>query len=157
MLATFVSIITVLGVTVVSFGPLMIANSNQTAPINIEAEAVETKVYPNNDASEYATFPLTEQERADGVLDEALWYSNLGKCLTDNNFVFYGMDTCPHCTDQKYTLSDGFRYVNYVECSVEKEKCAEAGISRVPTWVYPGGKKTGHLTTVELSELSGCY
>lgn len=88
---------------------------------------------------------------ASGVLDD------FAKCLTEKNVVMYGTKTCSWCRKQKEDLGSSFQYVNYVECSVETQKCIDEKIISTPTWVWSDEERTeGYMTLKELSEKSSC-
>lgn len=88
---------------------------------------------------------------ADGVLDGFV------KCLAEKNIVMYGTETCSWCRKQKEDLGSSFQYLNYVECSVETQKCVDEKITATPTWVFPDSERVeGYLTLEELSAKSSC-
>ena len=96
---------------------------------------------------------------AAGVLD------NFAQCLAAKGATMYGAYSCPHCQNEKAAFGDSFKYVNYVECTVETDKCTAAGIEGVPTWIFPdtsagsaqGGRKfVGEQGLQNLAEESGC-
>ena len=79
------------------------------------------------------------------------------QCIAQKNITMYGLATCPHCQNQKAEFGPSFKYVNYVECTQQAEKCTAEGIEQVPTWVFPDGKKVvGEQTLQQLSDISGC-
>lgn len=88
---------------------------------------------------------------ASGVFDD------FAKCLTEKNIVMYGTNSCSWCRKQKEDLGNSFQYVNYVECSVETQKCIDQKIQGTPTWIWPDGKRIEkYLTLEELSQESSC-
>lgn len=89
---------------------------------------------------------------AEGVLD------NFAKCLTDKKAVMYGNYNCPHCQNEKKAFGDSFRFILYVECTQEPKECVDAGITKVPTWIFSNGEKLiGEQGLYNLSQKSGCY
>jgi protein-disulfide isomerase len=80
----------------------------------------------------------------------------LAKCLTDKGVVMYGSKYCPHCRNQKEMFGDAFQYVNYIECTEERQKCMDAGITGVPAWIIDGNKYEGVQPLEKLAELAGC-
>ncbi len=86
----------------------------------------------------------------------------LAKCLSENNVIMYGAYWCPHCTNQKEMFGGSFQHINYIECSLpnragQTQQCADAGIKSYPTWEFKDGtRKTGELSVLQLSQLSGC-
>ena len=78
------------------------------------------------------------------------------KCLTEKNATMYGTYWCSHCKVQKAEFGDAFQFVDYVECTVDTDKCTADGISGFPTWIINGTKYEGRQPLVELSNLTGC-
>ena len=68
-------------------------------------------------------------------------YDEVAKCLTKEGFVMYGADWCHNCLQQKKDFGDSFKYINYVECTQQPDKCQEDGIEGYPTWTLPDGTK----------------
>ncbi len=63
------------------------------------------------------------------------------KCLSEKGVTMYGVDWCPHCQNEKKEFEDSFKYVNYVECPKEPQKCLALGIEGYPTWIFADGKR----------------
>lgn len=79
------------------------------------------------------------------------------RCLTSKGATMYGAVWCSHCQNEKNAFGGSFRYVQYVECSKEPKKCAEAGIDSYPTWIFPGGEKlVGEQGIYRLAKISEC-
>ena len=57
-------------------------------------------------------------------------------CLAENGVTLYGAEWCGHCKDQKAMFGSAFKNLDYVECTIEQQKCADAGISGYPSWVF---------------------
>jgi len=82
---------------------------------------------------------------------------NFAKCLASKNITMYGTYNCPHCLNEKKAFGSSFQYVSYVECTREPDKCVKAGITEVPTWAFPDGRKfVGEQGPEKLSQESGC-
>lgn len=81
---------------------------------------------------------------------------SFAKCLTEKGVVMYGTYWCSHCKAEKERFGDSFKYINYVECSEETEKCELKGIEGVPAWEINGVIYEGEQGLQKLSELSGC-
>lgn len=85
-------------------------------------------------------------------------------CLKEKNVIMYGAEWCPHCQNEKRAFGDSFRFVPYVECPDNPQKCLAAGISGYPTWVFPassagepdGKKLEGEQGIERLAQESGC-
>jgi len=98
------------------------------------------------------------KEKAYGKLD------SFAKCLASKGITMYGADWCAHCQNEKNRFGDSFRFVPYVECPKEPNKCIAAGINGYPTWTFPaslaGGtdsrKLEGEQGLQKLSDESGC-
>ncbi len=83
--------------------------------------------------------------------------ANFAQCLTDKGWAMYGMDSCPHCVDQKQAFGNAWRYIEYVECRQEPQRCNQADVQVTPTWVGGEGQRVrGFQPLSELSQLSGC-
>ena len=84
-------------------------------------------------------------------------YDDFAKCLASKNITMYGTYNCPHCLNEKKAFGSSFQYVSYVECTQEPNKCVDAGIVEVPTWIFPDGRKLiGEQGLEKLSQESGC-
>ncbi len=82
---------------------------------------------------------------------------DFAKCLASKNITMYGTYNCPHCLNEKKAFGSSFQYISYIECTQEPNKCVNAGISEVPTWVFSDGKKlVGEQGVEKLSQESGC-
>ncbi len=79
------------------------------------------------------------------------------QCLAEKKITMYGADWCPHCLNEKHAFGDSFKYVPYVECPQEPNKCLAAGIRGYPTWLMADGKKLeGEQGISGLAAESGC-
>lgn len=97
----------------------------------------------------------------------ALWYAStpraaagadaLAQCLAQKNVTMYGAYWCPHCANQKALFGTAFRYVKYVECTQEVDRCNAEGVKGYPTWVFPDGSRAeGETPLATLAQKSGC-
>ncbi len=94
---------------------------------------------------------LKNNDRQTGYFDE------FAKCLANKGIVMYGADWCPHCQNEKKLFGDSFRFVPYVECPNDPQKCLKEGIERYPTWMFKDGKKLiGEQGLEKLSQESEC-
>jgi hypothetical protein len=81
----------------------------------------------------------------------------LASCLTENGAVMYGANWCPHCAEQKEMFNASFSKINYVECEEQKQKCADAGITGLPTWKFADGSiLQGKQEFSVLAKKAGC-
>ncbi|MEK7506566.1 MAG: hypothetical protein AAB566_00730 [Patescibacteria group bacterium] len=79
------------------------------------------------------------------------------QCLAEKKITMYGAEWCPHCLNEKKAFGDSFKYIPYVECPQEPNKCLAAGIRGYPTWLMPDGRKLeGEQGINRLSAESGC-
>ncbi len=87
---------------------------------------------------------------------------HLAQCLAAKKVTMYGATWCEHCKDQKELFGDAFKYVPYVECTVNgsrkiTEECKNLGIRRTPTWIFPDGeRREGVVPLDQLAQQSGC-
>ncbi len=69
----------------------------------------------------------------------------------------YGAYSCSHCQNEKKAFGEAFKYVPYVECTQETQKCLNAGVNGYPTWITASGQKyEGEQGLLGLSKISGC-
>ncbi len=79
------------------------------------------------------------------------------KCLADKNVIMYGAYWCPHCQNEKRAFGSSWKYVPYVECTEETQKCIDQKIKGYPTWIFPDGKRLeGEQGIEKLSKESRC-
>lgn len=83
-------------------------------------------------------------------------YDDFAKCLSEKGMKMYGADWCPNCKAQKKLFGKSFKYVDYVECTREKQACAEAKIEGYPTWIYNEEKFVGVQSLSRLSSITEC-
>lgn len=81
----------------------------------------------------------------------------LATCLRAKGFVVYGKADCPNCDLQKSYFGESFSKIKYIECSQNRQLCADKKIRGYPTWedakgnLYPGA-----IPLDVLAKLSGC-
>ncbi len=69
----------------------------------------------------------------------------------------YGAYSCSHCQNEKKAFGEAFKYVPYVECTQETQKCLNAGVNGYPTWITASDQKyEGEQGLLGLSKISGC-
>lgn len=102
------------------------------------------------------------------VIVLAVWYwkspakpagalDSFAQCLREKQITMYGAYWCPHCQSEKQAFGSSFKYVPYVECTEETQKCLDAGIRGYPTWIFPEDKRLeGELGLEKLSRESAC-
>lgn len=79
------------------------------------------------------------------------------QCLASKKITMYGAASCSHCQNEKKAFGKSFKYVPYVECPADPQRCAAAGIDGYPTWILGDGKKlVGEQGLEKLSQESGC-
>lgn len=87
-------------------------------------------------------------------------YDDLAQCLTEKGMVMYGSIMCGHCNAVKSAFGDSFQYIEYVECSNipggDLEKCNEANIKYLPTFIWDGKIESGEITPCDLAKKMGC-
>lgn len=91
------------------------------------------------------------------ILPPAANLDTFAQCLAQKAVTMYGAYWCSVCKEEKKAFGDSFRFVSYVECTAEPQKCLDAGIKGYPTWIFPdGGKFEGKQGIEKLSQESGC-
>lgn len=84
-------------------------------------------------------------------------FDDFAKCLASKNITMYGAAWCSHCQNEKKAFGDSFKYVPYIECPDEPQKCLNEGVTGYPTWVFPDGRKLiGEQGLEKLSQEGGC-
>jgi len=84
-------------------------------------------------------------------------FSKLAQCLADKQVTMYGAYWCPHCQAQKKAFGEAWKYVPYVECTQETQKCLDKNVKGYPTWIFPDGKRLeGEQSLDKLAQESGC-
>lgn len=94
---------------------------------------------------------LYPRQQASGQLDV------FAQCLAEKKVTMYGAEWCSHCQNEKKAFGSSFKYVPYVECPDDPQKCITNGINGYPTWIFPDGRKLeGEQGLEKLSWESGC-
>ena len=84
-------------------------------------------------------------------------YDRFAQCLAEKKLTMYGAYWCPHCQNEKKNFGDSVKYVPYVECTQDTQKCLDAKITTYPTWIDSTGQKySGEQGLSGLSRISGC-
>ena len=84
-------------------------------------------------------------------------YDEFAGCLASQKLTMYGAVWCSHCQAQKALFGDSFKYVPYVECTENPDRCIAEGIGSYPTWIdNKGVKYIGEQSLEKLGEISGC-
>jgi hypothetical protein len=84
-------------------------------------------------------------------------YDAFAQCLAEQKATMYGAVWCSHCKDQKDAFEGSFKYVPYVECPDNIQKCINLGIEGYPTWIFSNGEKlSGKQSLQKLADTAGC-
>ena len=98
---------------------------------------------------------LALQEVSSG--DNNAELDTFAQCLSDRGAVMYGTYSCPYCRKQKDLFGDAFRFVSYVECTQEPDRCVADGIDVTPIWLFPNdGRLVGLQSFEALAAKTGC-
>lgn len=82
---------------------------------------------------------------------------SFAKCLSEKGVAMYGTDWCSHCQNEKKSFGQSFRFINYIDCQKNPQKCVDAGVNGLPTWIFEDGRKLeGEQGIEKLAEESGC-
>ncbi len=65
----------------------------------------------------------------------------LAQCLAEKGAIMYGTKTCPYCRAEKAAFGEAFRYITYVECTEETDRCIEENVEGVPLWTFADGTR----------------
>jgi len=85
------------------------------------------------------------------------FYDDFAKCLAEKGITMYGTISCSWCQKEKFNFGTSFKYVPYVDCLTETQKCLALNIESVPTWIFPNGERlVGYQGLEKLSQASGC-
>lgn len=83
-------------------------------------------------------------------------YDTFTNCLKEEGVVFYGTLNCPICKLQKELFKESMNKLDYVECSLNKRRCAKEGVTEYPSWKINGSIYTSELSLIDIADLSGC-
>ncbi len=81
---------------------------------------------------------------------------SFAQCLTEKGAKMYGTEWCSHCKAQKERFGESFKFIDYIDCDINRGVCNAEGISGYPTWKIMGQNFPGGKTLKELSELTDC-
>lgn len=82
---------------------------------------------------------------------------DFAKCLTEKGATMYGAYWCPHCINTKKAFGQSFKYIQYVECTVETKKCEDNKVAGYPTWIFGDGSRLeGEQSLQDLAAKSQC-
>ena len=80
------------------------------------------------------------------------------KFLTSEGISMAGLETCPHCLEQKEKFGEAFQYVDYYDCKNDMDWCSEHNIRKVPAWIFSDGTVyEGVRTLAELKEMTNYF
>ncbi len=77
------------------------------------------------------------------------------ECIASKS-ALYVQTGCPHCKIQEDMFGEYLDSLNIIDCLNSPDKCTEAGVEQIPTWIIAGQKHIGIRTIKELKELTGC-
>ena len=83
-------------------------------------------------------------------------YDELAQCLTEKGAVMYGTEWCSHCQNQKALFGRSFKYLNFVDCDLDKNECLRNDVKGYPTWRINGNNYPGKQSIYKLSTLTKC-
>ena len=79
----------------------------------------------------------------------------LAECIGENSELYVQLG-CGACEVQEKMFGENYQYLDAIDCSYERQKCLNTGITGTPTWVINGEKYKGVQTIEKLKELTGC-
>nr|MBA4405048.1 hypothetical protein [Nanoarchaeum sp.] len=79
---------------------------------------------------------------------------NFAKYLSEQGISMAGTEWCTHCKAQKELFGESFKYVDYHNCDLDKQWCADHGVNAYPTWVFPDANYPGGKSIKQLKEMS---
>ena len=77
----------------------------------------------------------------------------LAKCIGENS-ILYTQKGCHACEYQEKLFGEKYKYLNIIDCWVEREKCLE--IRATPTWIINDQEYLGARSVEELKGLTNC-
>lgn len=83
-------------------------------------------------------------------------YDALAMCLKEKGTVFYQIDSCPYCREQKELFGTSVQYLGQVDCDQDRQVCRDAGVEKYPTWKIDGKLSVGKKLPEQLAEMAGC-
>lgn len=79
----------------------------------------------------------------------------LTKCIAEKSLLYVSTG-CSACAKQKAIFGDNYKFLNKVDCAIFPEKCREANITVVPTWIINNETIKGVQDIEELKQLTNC-
>lgn len=76
-------------------------------------------------------------------------------CIASKSKIYIASG-CFACAKQENIFGDYFILLNTTDCKIEPQKCVQANITAVPTWVYNENHYEGVHTIDELKEIMSC-
>ena len=79
----------------------------------------------------------------------------LAKCIGSKS-ALYIQTGCFACQKQEDLFGDTYKFLNTIDCLVQKQECLDKEITATPTWIINSKKFVGIRTIEKLKELTGC-
>ena len=80
----------------------------------------------------------------------------LAECMTEKGAVIYGSRGCSITVKQLNLFGNASRYLDYVDCNDNRDRCAKNSIRYYPTWICKGRRITGSYPLDALADFTGC-
>lgn len=96
----------------------------------------KTPISINNEKKLSGTQSLEKLSQESGCALDKASLDPFAQCLASKNITMYGAAWCSHCQDQKKLFGESFKYVPYVECPDNIDKCLALGVTGYPTWIF---------------------
>ena len=81
----------------------------------------------------------------------------LAKCLTEKEIYLYGSVNCPNCEVQKEEFGEAVKYITYINCFIEEDKCVKYKEEKVyPFWGMGDEVIIGPIQLHKLKEKTSC-
>ncbi|MFO8016276.1 MAG: hypothetical protein R6U32_04175 [Candidatus Woesearchaeota archaeon] len=77
------------------------------------------------------------------------------QCIASNSEIYISTG-CVACQAQEEMFGNHFESLDIIDCVQQGDKCSEANISAVPTWVINGERYRGVQPIEKLINLTGC-
>lgn len=109
-----------------------------------------------------AIFLLVPRQGDGNGTNSSAELTQFAQCLASKGATMYGAYWCPHCQNEKKAFGSAFKYIPYVECTQETQKCLTNGINGYPTWIFGDPTATssrrfeGEQGLNRLATISGC-
>lgn len=83
-------------------------------------------------------------------------YEDFARYLTEEGVVMVGAEWCGHCQNQKAIFGDSFKYVTFIDATVDPELAANYDVPGYPTWILANGEQlVGEQSIETLMEKTG--